>query len=183
MHVGEVIRRIRKDKRMTLMELSEKSGVALATLSRIENSKMTGTLQSHMDICKALEISLPELYKDLGTAKKTVDVMMKKERADVFLHDKKATSEMLTSSVLNKKMMPMLTKIAKGGVTHKEENKQGVEKFIYVLSGKVEANIGASRYDLTKGDSLYFESSLPHYFKNAGADEALLVSVTCPPAM
>jgi len=183
MHVGEVVHRIRKDKRMTLVELSAKSGVALATLSRMENGKMTGTLQSHMDICKAFEISLPDLYKDLAAAKKTVDVMMKKERADVFLHDKKATSEMLASSVLNKKMMPMLTKIAKNGVTHKEENKQGVEKFIYALSGKIEANIGVNKYDLTKGDSLYFESSLPHYFKNTGAEEALLVSVTCPPAM
>ena len=38
----------------------------MATLSRIENGKMTGTLDSHTNIAAALEISLPVLYKDLA---------------------------------------------------------------------------------------------------------------------
>ena len=44
MLIGEIIHRLRKEKKMTLVELAEKSGVALATLSRIENGRMTGTL-------------------------------------------------------------------------------------------------------------------------------------------
>ena len=64
MHVGEIIHKLRKSKKMTLLELSNTSGVALATLSRMENGKMTGTLESHMNICKALEVNLPDLYKD-----------------------------------------------------------------------------------------------------------------------
>jgi phosphoribosylamine-glycine ligase len=55
---GEIIHGLRKEKKITLLELSEKSGVALATLSRIENGKMTGTLKSHMNICKTLEIDI-----------------------------------------------------------------------------------------------------------------------------
>lgn len=181
MHIGEVIHRIRKERKMTLAGLSEKSGVALATLSRVENGKMTGTLESHIEIARALEISLPDLYKDLAASRKTIDVQTKKSRPDVFLHDKKAMSEMLAPNALNKKMMPTLIKINKGGATHKEEAKIGVEKFVYVTSGRVEVNIGENKYDLTKGDSLYFEASIPHHFRNPGADETSLVSVTCPP--
>lgn len=183
MHVGEIIHRLRKERKMTLLELSRKSGVALATLSRIENGRMTGTLESHMNICKALEITLPDFYKDLDVSKKMLEVQTKETRTDVFVHDRRATSEMLASNILTKKMMPVIIKIHKGGSTHKEETKGGIEKFIYVLDGKIEANIGEQKYNMGKGDTLYFESSLPHYFKNTGIGEARLISVTSPPTL
>lgn len=183
MHVGELIHKLRKSKKMTLLELSNESGVALATLSRMENGKMTGTLESHMNICKALEINLPDLYKDLSASKKTIELRPRTARTDVFVHDNKAASEMLASNFMNKKMMPILVKIGKAGRTHGEETKSGVERFIYVLDGKIEANIGDNKYDLVKGDSLYFESSLPHYFRNTGTGETRFISVTTPPAL
>lgn len=181
--IGEIIHKLRKDRKMTLVELAQKSGVALATLSRMENGRMTGTLESHMHICEALGIALPELYKNLYPSKKAVDIQTKKSRTDVFIHDKKTSEEMLASKVLNKKMMPVLVKIAKGGRTHKEETKSGIEKFIYVLDGKIEANISKEKYNLGRNDSLYFESNIPHYLKNIGAGDARVVSVVCPPTL
>lgn len=183
MQLGEIIKRLRKTRSMTLLELSEKSGVALATLSRIENGKMTGTLDSHMNICKAFEMTLPELYRDLPSSKKTIDVQKSKAKHNVYIHDKRSSSEILASNVQNKKMMPVLIKIAKGGQTPGEESRPGVEKFIYILDGKVEANIGNDKYSLTKGDTLYFESSIPHHFRNVGHSEAELLSVTSPPLL
>jgi len=181
--IGKIIHKLRKDRKMTLVELAQKSGVALATLSRMENGRMTGTLESHMHICEALGIALPELYKNLYPSKKAVDIQTKKSRTDVFIHDKKTSEEMLASKVLNKKMMPVLVKIAKGGRTHKEETKSGIEKFIYVLDGKIEANISKEKYNLGRNDSLYFESNIPHYLKNIGAGDARVVSVVCPPTL
>ena len=183
MHVGEIIHKKRKEKKMTLLELSEKSGVALATLSRMENGKMTGTLQSHIDICKALEITLPELYMDLPASKKTLEVKTKKPVAEARMHDRKFSSEILVANAAAKKMMPALIKIEKGARTQGEENRSGVEKFIYILEGKVEVKIGEEIYNLGSGDTLYFDSSLAHQFKNTGAAEARLISVTCPPTL
>jgi quercetin dioxygenase-like cupin family protein/DNA-binding Xre family transcriptional regulator len=183
MNLGTTINKIRKEKKMTLVELAEKSGVALATLSRMENGKMTGTLESHMKICDALSVSLPELYKNLYPSKKAVDIQTKKSRTDVFIHDKKSSEEMLASKVLNKKMMPVLVKIARGGRTQKEETRSGIEKFIYIIDGKIEANIGEERYTLGRNDSLYFESNVVHYFRNIGASDARIISVVCPPTL
>lgn len=183
MRVGDVIHKLRKDRKLTLLELSEKSGVALATLSRIENNKMTGTLDSHMQICKAFEINLPDLYKDLSASKKTVELHPKSAKTDIFIYDKKTSSEMLASNFMNKKMMPILIKIGKSGRTHSEETKSGVEKFIYILEGKIEVNIGENKYTMVKGDTLYFESSFPHYFKNIGNGEARIICITSPPVL
>mgnify|MGYP001583399964 CR=1 FL=1 len=182
MEIGAIINRLRKSKKMTLSELSGKSGVAVATLSRMENGRMTGTIGSHMNICKALEISLPDLYRELSDSNKTVEVRETKKKPEMISHNRKYSSEILASNTLNKKMMPVLIKIEKGGLTTKDEAKIGAEKFVYILEGKIEASIGNERYNLTPGDTLYFESSLSHSFKNTGTGEAKILSVTCPPS-
>jgi quercetin dioxygenase-like cupin family protein len=168
---------------MTLLELSEKSGVALATLSRMENGKMTGTLESHMKICDALGLALPDLYSNLQPQHKSVELQKQKTRTDVFIHDKNSSSEMLVSKTLDRKMMPVLIKIGKGGSTHKEETRYGIDKFIYVTDGKIEAQIGPEKYLMKKNDSIYFEANLPHRFKNIGTVEAHVISISCPPAL
>ena len=96
MKVGLLIHKIRKEKKMTLLELSTASGVALATLSRMENGKMTGTLESHMNICKALGVSLPDLYKDLVASTQKVEVRPHGASTDVFIHDKNAGNQICT---------------------------------------------------------------------------------------
>lgn len=181
MNIGPVIKKLRKEQNMTLVELADKSRVALATLSRMENGKMTGTLESHVRICDALGIPLPDLYKNLYPVKKALDIQKQKPRADVFIYDKKSSEEILASKILNKKMMPVLIKLKKNGKTRGEETRAGVEKFIYVINGKIEAGIGSERYELGRNDSLYFESNIPHYLKNTGKSEAQIISVVCPP--
>jgi len=183
MRVGDIIHKLRKERKMTLLELSGKSGVALATLSRVENNKMTGTLDSHIAICKAFDLNLPDLYKDLSTSKKTIELHPKSAKTDIFMYDKKTSSEVLASNFMNKKMMPILIKIGKSGRTHSEETRAGVEKFIFVLYGKIEATIGENKYNMVKGDTLYFESSFPHHFKNMGNGEARIISVVSPPVL
>ena len=183
MNIGDMIKNLRKEKGLTLLELSQESGVALATLSRIENNKMTGTLESHMAICGALDLALPELYKHLTPEKYTPEVQTTEERTEVFVHDKRSISEMLVPKVLDKKMMPVMIRLEPRGSTHKEETKRGAEKFIYVLDGKIEAVVGEKTFSLKKGDTLYFESSASHYFKNIGAQEARMICVSSPPVL
>jgi len=183
MQIGDIIHTVRKEAGLTLAELSQKSGVALATLSRMENNRMTGTLESHIAVCKALGITLADLYRDLPASRKTVEVQTGKARPEVFVRDKRSTSEMLASKVLDKKMMPLLLKIQAGGTTHSEETKPGVEKFLYIIAGKIDAVVGTETYQLTRGDTLYFEASLPHRFKNTCQDEAQIVIVISPPVL
>lgn len=183
MKIGNRIRELRQEGGLTLDELSKKSGIALATLSRIENDKMIGTLESHMKISKALGITLPRLYTGLEDDKREIDIQKKGLRPDVFLHNKNSSSEMLTSKVLDKKMMPIMLKIQPDGITTKEAGKVGTEKFIYVLEGKIEALIANDKFNLTKGDTLYFNASLNHRFKNTGSAEAQCICITSPPSL
>ena len=183
MKIGKRIRQLRKEKDITLEELSKKSGVALATLSRMENNKKTATLKSHNSICKALGASIAELYKEAEDESKTVEAVPRGKRTEHFVHAKKAKYELLVSKALNKKIMPLMMKIEAGGSTQDEQNKPGVEKFIYMMTGTMEAMVGGTLHIMKRGDSLYFDASLPHNFKNTSKSEAEAICIISPPAL
>lgn len=183
MKIGEKIRQLRKQQDMTLKELSEKSGVALATLSRMENNKMTGTLESHINIARVLSVSLPELYSEVIIEEKRAEVQPHTGAADTFVHTEKSSFRILTSKVLSKKMMPIMLTIQPGGSTNKEESRKGTEKFLYILDGLLEAVIGNESFTVHKKDTLYFDASVPHFFKNVGTVPVKAICVICPPAL
>ncbi len=151
----------------------------MATLSRIENKKMVGTLESHMQIAKALGIDVTELYKGLSHQNAIIDFGRDKN-TDVFTHSDKASFEILTKNIMNKKMMPTLVRIEEGGKTSKEQNQGGAEKFIFVLDGHVEININTQVFILHRFNTLYFDASLPHYFRNTGKGAVKLICVGTP---
>lgn len=183
MKIGKRIRSLRKKAKLKLIELSEKSGIALATLSRIEHEKMTGTLDAHLAVARALGLTLSELYEDIELDTQRVTVLEEKAHSDVFVHNDKASYEMLTMGVLKKKMMPVMIKLEPQGETNSEQAPVGIEKFIYVLEGEMNAVIGTKIHALKPGDTLYFEAHLPHYFKNESEFPAKAILVSTPPTL
>lgn len=181
MKIGKRLRFLRKQQRLTLKELSKESGVAIATLSRMEHDIMTGTLESHVRICRTLGIGLADFYREIENAAKDVSLSRKKDEHDSLKQAKDASVELLTTRIMNKKMMPTLIRIKKGGKTYREENKPGTEKFLYILSGIVTAEIAKDEHRLGAGDSLYFDASLPHRLRNSGKQEAVALSILSPP--
>ena len=182
MKIGSIIRQLRQNNDLTLEDLSKKSGMALATLSRIENDKMTGTLASHLKISRALGVTLAQLYSDLGEGK-SIDVQKKSGRTDISVHKNKFYSEILTSNVLDKKMMPVMIRIQARGSTNRDEGKIGQEKFVYVVEGNIEALIDSEKYNLNTGDTLYFNASLSHQLKNTSDNEARCICVVTPSSL
>lgn len=181
MKIGARIRDLREDKHMTLAELSELSRVQIATLSRMENGKMTGTVESHIRICKALGVELVELYKGLEKEDSQVDIQqVKDQKTDVFIHSEKFSYEILTNKVLSKRMMPVLLKIEPKGQSAKEQNQIGSEKFYFVLDGNIEVHVAEQVFNLTRNNTIYFDSSEPHYMINTGTVMARILSVSTP---
>jgi len=176
-NLGKHIRELRKMNRMTLLEVSQKSGVALATLSRIETGRMTGTINSHMAVAKVFDMTLPELYREMD---KAITIQKEEEHADVFRHDDKSSSVILTKDIFTKKMLPSLVKLKRGGRTHKEELRRGSEKFLYVLTGKIEAVIGDEKIVLGASATLYFDASRPNFISNVGNSAASCLCVVTP---
>lgn len=180
MYIGKKVETIRKSQKMSLTELSKKSGVQLATLSRIENMKMVGTLESHINIAKALGIDVTELYRGIDQKPAIMDAGPDQSGTDIFRHSERSSYEILTKNVLNKKMMPVLVRIEASGKTSMEQNRPGTEKFIFVLEGAVEADIDGTKFHLSRHNTFYFDASLPHHLINKGKSTARVLCVGTP---
>ena len=181
--LGSRIQYLRKQRRITLVEMSEKTDIDMATLSRMENEKMVGTLDSHRRIAQALGLRLPQLYEEV--AQKLEDIKEKaiRRRVETFSHSSGAVAELLTNGILQKKMMPVLLRIKPKGATEVEEHPALSERFVYLLKGSVEVKIGNEERILNPGDSLYFDASGPHSFKNIAKIESELLSVVTPTSL
>lgn len=168
---------------MKLVELSEKSGVQLATLSRMEHGKMTGTVESHIQIARALGVDVTDLYRDLSREGADAEVMTERSIKDVFVHTQKAASEILAHNVSRKKMMPTLLKLEPAGRIAKEQAPWGTEKFLYVIDGRVDVHIREKIFPLKKHHSLYFDAGLEHWLENPGKAPAKALCVSTPVAL
>ena len=148
MEFAKKLHEIRNKKGWTLQELAKKSGVGIATLSRLESGVHKGTLKTHQKICEALGIELVDLYKDVESQEEDISaVTPDSEEIETFVYDDKASSVILTSNALRKNMLPVLITLEPEGKTHQEQNPKGVEKFLFCLEGKMEVSIGEKTFN------------------------------------
>jgi transcriptional regulator with XRE-family HTH domain len=180
MYIGQKVKEMRQRAKLTLAELAEQSGVQIATLSRIENLKMVGTLDSHMKIAKVLGVEVTDLYSDLIKEEKRLDVGKGEAAADVFRHSDRSSYEILTRNVLSKKLMPILLKIDPGGKTSVEQDPPGTEKFVYVLEGSIQLMIGEETVPLSPASTVYFDSNQKYHFINKGKSKGRVLCVSTP---
>jgi quercetin dioxygenase-like cupin family protein/DNA-binding Xre family transcriptional regulator len=180
MKVGERVRSIRKEKKITLIDLSKQTGIAQATLSRIETGQMIGTVESHGKIAEALGLSLAELYAPLDRRYHEV-IHSKKATPHKVVHQGKGVQlELLTQGVTKKKITPLLANLAGNSRTSTEQNDRGVEKFVWVLEGEIEVSIEKTNYTLSAGETLYFDASLPHRLSNPKSKNAKVFMAVSP---
>ncbi len=179
--LGSKIRAIRKEKGLSLEQISAKSGVALATLSRMENGKGSGTFRTHQKVAEALGLTMPELYQGLDSAQdETVAIDSKSGEAEIFRYDEKASAVFLAKQIAGKQMLPQMILISEGGATSTEQYPLGTERWLFCLEGTVQVRVGEQSITLPSGGTLYFKASLAHQMKNTGAEAVKVISVTSP---
>jgi len=173
--IGTALKQLRRDKGYTLVELAKATGIQIATLSRIENNIMTGTVEAHLKLAYILGVEIAELYKDLDEVIRKDKIQVNTESAEVVKADS-SSYQALIKHADDKRMLPQLITIEVGGESHKEKSKD-IEVFIYILNGNIEAIIGKDSYNLSLKNSLYFKGASPHFFRNTGKTEAKLIYV------
>jgi len=176
--VGKKIRETRKQKKITLIELSATTEVAQATLSRMENGQMLGTVESHRKIAEALGISLSYLYAGIDERVTDVDKLPSQEPKKVLNKTDSARIELMVPNASGKKIIPTLVTIHGNAKTSMDKADRGVEKFVVVLEGHVKVAFQSSEYELREGDSLYFDASAPHQIVNLGSRQAKVLAVS-----
>lgn len=180
--LGTRIQQRRLARQLTLELLADRSGLSKGYLSRIENGLQTPPLGTLMRIAEALGVDATSLINGelpAGTgASPLVSIVKKKQRAPVvrgasaFGYDYAS----LIGANVNARMEAFLFTFPSNIDKYVFFEHEG-EEFLFILSGRVEWQIGHERHLLEAGDAVYFDARLPHRGRALdGAASALVVA-------
>jgi transcriptional regulator with XRE-family HTH domain len=180
-HFGDKLRQLRLRRKMGLVELAKHTGLSPALLSKLEHGKLYPTLPTLSRIALVFSVGLEHFFTD-ERQKHMFALARKKERLkfpeapglDNFAFNFESLDYPATDRKFNSYLADFRNVPQEKVRVHQHP---GVE-FIYVLKGRLALKIGLATEFLDAGDSLYFDSQLPHGYSRTGTRPCTALVVT-----
>ncbi|CAE6700162.1 hypothetical protein R75461_02180 [Paraburkholderia nemoris] len=175
--VGGHLRQARKARGLTLTELSERSGIAVSTISKAERGDIALTYDKFAALAHSLELEFDAIFRRSRKLNQPARVMKpsftangKQEIYDTPNYE----YGMLANNLTGKRMVPMRAHIRARAVSDFPEYiRHSGEEFVFVLAGQLELRFEKGKsFKLVPGDSLYFDSSIGHVYLSLGKEDA-----------
>lgn len=175
--VGKNIRTIRSEKKLTLKQLSRLSGVSIATISKIETSKISGGFETIYKIARGLGVLVTDILSPEEALAETVVVHSLDSddvhRTGIYDYYPQAYRR---KGLLNPYVMQVSTRTPPD---KRDWSIHGGEEVIIVLYGSIELLIdGEEPIQLESGDSACFDCGNRHAFVCTSTEDAQIVSVS-----
>ncbi|MGE5485603.1 MAG: helix-turn-helix domain-containing protein [Ignavibacteriales bacterium] len=175
--IGDMIRKTRQEKKMTIADLAERAGVSTSFISQVERGASEPSLGTLRRIADALSVSLFSLVP----VRDEKDPVVRREvRKKVVLPRSNVMYELLSPTV-DRKLEMMMGRLPPRGVSSEEPCTHQCEECTIVLQGELEYVVGDQSYLLREGDSIYIDGAIPHLLRNVGDVEVVYISASTPP--
>ena len=177
--IGAKIKSIRESKQLSTQEVSERSGLSIEQIERIEGNIDFPSLAPLIKIARVLGVRLGTFLDDQSELGPVNSIGFSN-------NDSKARKHMeyhsLSQDKSGRHMEPFLIDVAPSeeGVDFVLSTHEG-EEFIYVLEGILEINYGKNTYILEEGDSIYYDSIVAHHVHAAADNTAKILGVIYTP--
>jgi transcriptional regulator with XRE-family HTH domain len=182
-NLGAALRQLRFQRRLSIADVSEATGIAKSTLSRVENDQLSLTYSKLLQLCRGLQIDIAQLFSSQEHA---AEVRPSARRtftppgAGRPVVVGRQGYAYLCTELAGKKMTPMIGIITSR--TLAESNgllKHAGEEFAYVLEGQLELHTEYySPLLLDTGGCVYFDGTMGHAYVSVG-DKPLKILCVC----
>jgi DNA-binding transcriptional MerR regulator/quercetin dioxygenase-like cupin family protein len=172
---GLRFRRLRQRRGLSLAQVARSTGVSVGFLSALERGQMRASIATMRRIARYYGTNILSFFQP---AKDNSRLVGPRERK-VLETTKGVRMELLAWG--NTVMEPHLFRIKPGGSSGESYTHEG-EEFLHILRGEFEIWLNTEEhYRMKPGDSLYFQSSTPHRWRNPGKSESWLLWINTPP--
>ena len=184
LHIGKKIRDLRKKADLVLQDLSNETGLSKPLLSQIEKEVVSPPIATLLKISKALNVNISFFFQDSDPEEKVV--LVRKDESKVIdsryfgREESGYYYEALAYKKPKKYMEPFLVEFKRKRAEQLSYFSHEGEEFIYLLEGRLEFRTEDRHYLLYPGDSLYFESSIPHAYRALGRRNSKALTVVYP---
>ena len=168
--LGARLRGLRADRRLSLDRLATLSGVSRSAISKIERDEVTPGTTRLSALAEALDTTFAEL---MSPAARGEVVVLKRADQPVLVDERSGFTRRCIAPILPSRGLDWVHNTLPAGreAASFVPHRHGVEEYIYVLEGVLDARVGGRRVRLEAGDALYFEAQVPHEFAAAGLDD------------
>ncbi|ABK98106.1 helix-turn-helix domain-containing protein [Pelobacter propionicus] len=185
--IGDKITTIRESLGLTREQLAERCDCSETVIAGLEQGELAPSLTPLIKITRTLGVRLGTLLDDdtmLGpvvtrsgenngiSRVKSLEIASNAGALDFFSLAANKTARHMEPFIINVKPA------CKGGAPLSSH--EG-EEFIYILDGTVEVEYGKDLYQLEPGDSIYYDSIVPHQLRSRGSDSARILAVVYAP--
>ncbi len=175
--VGGNLRQLREGRNLTLRALAEKSGLAINTLSLIENGKTSPSVSTLQQLAMGLNVPITAFFKT-GAPKSNIAYIKSDCRMrSIFDH---GILEDLAAGSNIQAVEPFIVTLEQDAGSGSQDIVHTGYEFIYCLEGCIVYTIEKHTYLLEPGDSLLFEAHLPHRWQNLCPTKSRSILVLFP---
>jgi DNA-binding transcriptional MerR regulator/uncharacterized RmlC-like cupin family protein len=172
---GKRFRRLRTRRGLSLAQVAQATGVSIGFLSALERGQMRSSVATLQRIARYYRTNILSFFE---AARENPRLVRPAERK---ILETTAGVRMELLAWGNTAMEPHLFRVKPNGGSGESYTHEG-EEFLHILRGEFEIWLGdKEHYRLKTGDSLYFESSTPHRWRNPGPKETWLLWINTPP--
>lgn len=176
--VGERLRAVRRMYGLSQRELARRAGVTNGSISLIEKNRVSPSVSSLRKLLAGIPLSLAEFFTTDFAARQQV-FFAREELADLGTGN--VTLELVAAQRKGRAMSILRETYPPGTDTGAEMLSHPGEEGGIVVRGEIELRVGGATRVLGPGDAYYFESNLPHRFRNPGEVECEIISASSPP--
>jgi transcriptional regulator with XRE-family HTH domain len=185
---GDRIAQLRETHRLTREALAERSGLPAELLAKIEDGGLVPDLAPLVKIARALGVRLGTFMDD---QEELGPVVSRSGQAGPTVRFAGAAAGAAKTDQLDftslaagkggRHMEPFTIAVLPGAAKAAAASTHEGEEFIFVLEGAVEVLYGKDKYELKAGDSIYYDSIVPHHVGAAGGQPARILAVVYAP--
>lgn len=181
MSVGEKIKSVRIKKAISPADLARQSGISEADLTNVEENAIAPSLGTIINLAKVLAVPVGDLFGDSGDSPfcivRSDDGGEVSRFSSAYAKSCGYFYQGLGQQKRNRQMEPFLVTLNPMEKQEVRANEHIGEEFIYVLEGKVEVNLLDHKGILNPGDSIYYDSNVPHIISCHGDTPAKILAV------
>ncbi len=176
--LGLRLRALRERAGLSQRALAKKAGVTNASISLVEAGKMNPSVSALRRIVTAIPVSMSEFFSFEPEPERKIfyaaEELPELGKSGVSL-------KQVGHNLIGRAMMILSETYAVGSDTGRALYGHEGEEGGVVISGRIEITVGEERKILGPGDAYYFDSRLPHRFRQVGPEPCRVVSAATPP--
>ena len=184
--VGNRIRQFRESRNMSMQDLAEATGLGVDFLDTLEKDSVYPSIGPLQKIARALNVRLGTFMDDVACQD---PIITRKEGRDAVLTMKHTAAKRplyryfsLAKGKADRNMEPFFIEVMPEPEEDRKLSSHQGEELIIVQSGKLLVIYGKKTEVLEAGDSVYYNSVVPHYVGAYGTEPCSIYAVLFHPA-